>query len=273
MTDIEMKEHIQYWKLQEISSVVDEFDSCICDKTDELQLKLTHDYRTILFFMAGKTVITMKEVICLVQFGYPDGALSLARNLYEQFVVVSFFENHKQDPDFQDYIDDFFDDYEIQRNRLLKFEAEFVQMDAVVKQKIEQGINRIRTLAHHKGKGDYWWAGKNSFRDLAEEMIDRQSTSDYKKFVALNHMMYMRACTSLHVSCAGNILRIGDAADFVGVDNRQRENGYELPLLLTVGSFLYVVGVVCEEFGLDGADWNVRLNDLLIYYNTFLEDK
>ena len=80
--------HIEKWKLNELVGVVDEFDSTICDKVNESKLKFSHDYKNLLFFMAGKSVVTTKEILCLVQCGYPEGALSLARNLYEQSVIA-----------------------------------------------------------------------------------------------------------------------------------------------------------------------------------------
>ena len=80
-----------------------------------------------------------------------------------------------------------------------------------------------------------------------------------------------RACVSLHASCAGNILRLGDNSEFWGVDNRPRENGHSVPLLLGVYSFLCVTSVVCEELGIDDTQWKLRLYDLLIYYNSLLE--
>lgn len=127
-----MVDHIEKWKLNELLQVVDEFDSTICDKVNESNLKFFHDYKSLLFFMAGKSVVTTKEILCLVQCGYPEGALSLARNLYEQFVIAEFFHTHKADGNFQDYIDDFFADYEIQQNKFLAFSAEYVDRKSVV---------------------------------------------------------------------------------------------------------------------------------------------
>ena len=124
--------------------IVDELDSTICDTINKSNLKFSHNYKSLLFFMAGKSVVTMKEILCLVQCGYPEGALSLARNLYEQFVIAEFFHSHKANGNFQDYIDDFFADYEIQRNKLLLFSAEYVEHDVALKQQIEQDIAEIR---------------------------------------------------------------------------------------------------------------------------------
>ena len=140
--------HIEKWKLNELVGVVDEFDSTICDKVNESKLKFSHDYKNLLFFMAGKSVVTTKEILCLVQCGYPEGALSLARNLYEQSVIAEFFHTHKADGNFQDYIDDFFADYEIQQNKLLAFSAEYVENNIEEKQQAEQRITEIRARAH-----------------------------------------------------------------------------------------------------------------------------
>ena len=266
-----MVNHIEKWKLNELVQVVDEFDSTICDKVNKSKPKFFHDYKSLLFFMAGKSVVTMKEILCLVQCGYPEGALSLARNLYEQFVIAEFFHTHKADGNFQDYIDDFFADYEIQRNKLLAFSAEYAENNIEKKQQAEQRIAEIRANAHSKKKSTYWWADKGTFSDMAIDLIERQTNPDFKKFTAMHHTIYKRACVSLHASCAGNILRLGDDSEFFGVDNRPRENGHSVPLLLGVYSFLGVTGIVCEEFEIDHADWKLRLNDLLIYYNSLLE--
>lgn len=266
-----MVNHIEKWKLNELMRVVDELDSAICDKVNGSKMKFFHDYKSLLFFMAGKSVVTMKEILCLVQCGYPEGALSLARNLYEQFVIAEFFHTHKAESNFQDYIDDFFADYEIQRNKLLLFSAEYVEHDIAAKQQIEQYTTEIRASAHSQKKGTYWWADKGTFSDMAIDLIEHQIDPVFKKVTAMYHTMYKRACISLHASCAGNILRLGDDSEFCGVDNRPRENGHSVPLLLGVYSFLCVTGVVCEEFGIDHTKWKLWLNDLLIYYNSLLE--
>ena len=266
-----MVDHIEKWKLNELVQVIDEFDSAICDKVNESKPKFFHDYKSLLFFMAGKSVVTTKEIICLVQCGYPEGALSLARNLYEQFVIAEFFHTHKADGNFQDYIDDFFADYEIQQNKLLAFSAEYVENDIAAKQQAVRRTTEIRANAHSQKKSPYWWADKGTFSDMAMDLIKRQTNPDLKKFTAMHHMMYQRACVSLHASCAGNMLRLGDDPEFCGVDNRPRKNGHSIPLLLGVYSLLGVTHIVCEEFGIDSTDWKLRLNDLLIYYKSLPE--
>ena len=40
----------------------------------------------------GKSLLTLCELILLCKNGFPDGALGLARNLFEQFIIISVFE-------------------------------------------------------------------------------------------------------------------------------------------------------------------------------------
>ena len=40
----------------------------------------------------GKSLLTLRELILLCKNGFPDGALGLARNLFEQFIIISVFE-------------------------------------------------------------------------------------------------------------------------------------------------------------------------------------
>lgn len=91
-----MVDHIKKWKLNELVQVIDEFNSAICDKVNESKLKFFHDYKSLLFFMAGKSVVTMKEILCLVQCGYPEGALSFEidrtdwkRRLYDLLIYYN----------------------------------------------------------------------------------------------------------------------------------------------------------------------------------------
>ena len=264
-------EHVIKWRLIDLVNIVDEFDDCLSKKINGTGFKSANNYPNILLFMAGKSIVTMKEIMYLIQCGYPDGALSLARNLYEQFILSLFFEIHKKDEDFQEYVDDFWLDYEIQRNKILKYEAEFVQMNLEEKNRIEQDIAKLRTSAHHTGKQDYWWAGKKSFKEVVDEVISSQPDDAYKKYVARNHLIYKRACMALHVSSAGNMLRLGNEPEFVGIDNRQHQNGHEVPLLLAAHSFLFVLATVCEEFEIDAHNWRERFLDLLNYYTGILK--
>ena len=110
---------ITKWNLDDLLEIIDTFEDVFADAVHH-KLSIKKDYNTILLHIAGKTLITTRELVTLCAHGYSDGALSLGRNLYEQLIIVSFLEMHKNSTNFQDYVDDFFLSYEIQRNKCLR---------------------------------------------------------------------------------------------------------------------------------------------------------
>ena len=84
------------WRLDDFMKIVDEFESAFAD-TVHHKTCVGQNYETILLHIVGKSLVTTREILTLCAHGYPDGALSLGRNLYEQMMIVSFFELHKND--------------------------------------------------------------------------------------------------------------------------------------------------------------------------------
>lgn len=261
----EYEKHIKRWRLDTLTSIVDEFDSALAEKIHH-KFVVAHNYQNILLQLAGKSIVTFREVICVSANGYPDGALSLARNLYEQFITLSFFETHRQDINFEEYVEDFFSDYEIQRCKALEYEAKHCQNDLKEWEKLRAQHNSILGNAHHDGKGDYWWTGLGSFVDVVEDIRKDLDSEKMSKFLAFLHLLYKRACLSLHASCFGNTIRLGVDGDFVGVDTSRQKNGHEVALHLATSSFTLITGVVCKEFGIDNQTFTDRLNDLMLFY-------
>lgn len=259
-------ENIKRWKLDELTSIVDEFENQVFEKLHILQLKTAEDYMNILLRTAGKSIITMREIICLSSMGYPDGALSLSRNLYEQFILIGFFENHRDSSSFQDYIDDFFVDYDIQRYNALLYEVKGIGSNSELQSKLENERNWSKRKAHHKVNGDYWWTGKRKFKDLVLELQHSQSDEGMRRFLVRLHLMYKRACTSLHASCMGNTIRLGIKPEFAGIDTSPLVDGHSLPLYLATSSFVLISGAVCNELQIKHEDLTKRLNELLIFF-------
>lgn len=77
---------ITKWKLDDFMEVIDQFNDALADNTHH-KICIGHDYQTILVHIAGKSILTTKEILTLCAHGYPDGALSLGRNLYEQMMI------------------------------------------------------------------------------------------------------------------------------------------------------------------------------------------
>lgn len=254
------------WKLDDLGEIVDSAESYVLDSMSNQHMKTTTDYLNILLFSFGKSVSTMREIICLSTFGFPDGALSLARNLYEQFVIVSFFELHYEDNDFQNYVDDYFIDYKIQNNRALRYEAAYFENEEELKA-LANAMQGAKAASHHKiTNQDFWWTGKGSLANVVEELQRSESNSVIKTFLARLHFAYKRACAAIHASCLGNTLRLGVDSNFVGIDNSPKTEGHKLPLYLATCSFILILNATCKRLGLNDKYMNKELNSLAAFY-------
>lgn len=261
------------WKLDDLALIVDSAESYIVDAAQAQHVKTDNDYLNILLFAFGKSITIMREIICLSTFGFPDGALSLARNIYEQFIVVSFLEKHRQDSDFQDYVEDYHLDYSIQRNRALKYEATYFGNSEGLKE-IESETTKAKNASHRKvTKQDFWWTGKGTFAKVVEDVQNSEADPAIKTFLARLHFAYKRACASIHASCLGNVLRLGVDSNYIGIDNSPKTNGHELPLYLATCAFIFVLSITCKELQLDDKYMNKELNDLAAFYFNYLKSK
>lgn len=254
------------WRLDELIKIVDDLENRVVDQIHKNQIKVGRDYLHIVLQTFGKSAMTMREIVCLVTFGYPDGALALARNIYEQFISLIFFETHKGDSDFEDYVNDYFVDYRLQTNRALKYEAEHFKNEEKLKQLAEE-LNTVKRLAKHKiSGGDYWWTGLGSFFKVAEEIKNVEKDPLYQQFFGRLYFAYKRACVAIHASGLGNSLRLGTDCPYPVIDNAPKRRGHELPLYLAVCSLIVIASVTCREIGLEEKYMNKELNDLAAFY-------
>ena len=145
---------IEKWQLDEFMGVIDEFEDAVADTVNH-KLYPGNSYQMILLHIIGKVLLTSREVLSLCALGYPDGGLSLARNIYEQMVAVSFFEIHRNDGDFQDYVADYFSSYEIQRKKILRAFERFLPEDET--EKVCNENERIKDKGKRNIQSDYGW--------------------------------------------------------------------------------------------------------------------
>ena len=251
------------WQLDEFMSIVDEFEDEFADTVGH-KLTIANDYHTVLVHIAGKVLLTTRELLNLCALGYPDGALSLARNLYEQMVIVSFFEAHKKDADFQKYIDDFFLSYRIQRNKMLRVCENFFPEEKA--EDLLQEYAEVKKQAHQAVNGDYWWTGYSSFAKLAESIINDASNDHLRRFLGKQYITYKRACLSLHAGCMGNAIRIGSDVNYGKIDTSPTEYGQSTPLGYAAASLIMIIGTLCIEFNINHEKYLKKLNSLAITY-------
>lgn len=264
-------ESVLKWRLEELDAIIDEFDAAIEAAIKKIGPKEAHDYLNVILGASGKSIVTFREIVILSAFGYPDGALSLARNLYEQFILLSFFESKQEDHDFQTYIEDYFLHDEIQRLRALKFEARACRDNTDDVTRIDNELLVIGKKAHHEVKAnDYWWSGFQSFAAIYDYVCNKNlSETGLKRWIGVLHFLYKRACISLHASALGNTIRLGDSKDSNVIDTSPRLEGMNIPLQLATVSFIFIVGITCRELNIDFNLFQDRLNELAIFYQSY----
>lgn len=254
---------IDKWKLDEFMKIVDSFEDMFAE-TVHHKAYIDNDYQTVLLHIVGKSLVTVRELLTLCAHGYPDGALSLGRNLYEQMIIVSFFELHKNDVDFQGYIDDFFLSYDVQRNRCLRDINRYVSDDNI--DELNTEWEKLKKKTKRKLSGDYWWTGFPVFSEVVKHVMESQTDEPLQRFLGIHYMRYKRACISLHASCMGNSVRVGSDAGINVVDTSPTVFGQSSPLVYAAISLIAIIGIVCVNFQIDSAKYLKPLNELAIFY-------
>ena len=261
----EIKKHCDYWRLGEINDIIGQFQDDFVEMVAK-KLVIARDYKNILLRVVGKSMVTCSEILCLVTYGFPDGALSLARNLYEQSVALHFLELHRENDDFDEYVYDYFIDEDIQRLKGLLYDAQYYSQDKDEEERVKRNISILRKNAHHKGKNTFWWTGVSTLKDVAHKNMENTSNPIFSKYLAELHLVYMRSCLSLHANGYGNYLRLWVDNVNGEVNTAPQTNGHEISLYLAISSLIIIIGATCLEFNMDYTAYKNELNDLLLFY-------
>lgn len=209
----------------------------------------------------------LRQIIILCKSGFPDGALILARNIYEQRIICSFILGCEDRNKHDELLFNYFQDYEFTR---LKYRKELAE-----RFKNEAELKEIKTLieAHNNKYGsrlynDYWWSGERSFRKISDVVIARENS--HQGLSNNMHMEYKLACQTIHASCFGNLMNIG--SDCHGIDMRPHDTGHENALFLAVSSLIPLVGNTLEYLSIDDEQALNELNRLGCYYFEILRE-
>ena len=117
------KENILFWKIDELEQIVSSLENAFGEALSTQ--KTARDYANIQIRAYAHAIIVMKEILCLIKSGFPDGALALARRLYEQNVMLSFFEKRKTQAGFDDLVQRYYDSHTILAYTDQKLAADF----------------------------------------------------------------------------------------------------------------------------------------------------
>lgn len=256
---------ISRWHLDELSSAIDQYESILGDYVNSAGLEVSEVYPEIILRTVCRSIRTLRGILAVSACGLPDEAMALARELYEHFVVLYYLDIHKNDENFQDMISDYFLDYLLQWYKSRKYQLEALG-DSSVLDEINSEFSNIKSHAHRKLTGSFWWSGFSTLNTLVSENIKR-SSKQYHKFLYELHLLYKRACLSIHHSCSGNMIQLGVSSDFYGIDNRPTSDGLSTPLYFATASFIYVAGTCGAAYGLDVSSSIDKLNELAIFYH------
>lgn len=257
-------EHICRWKLNELIGIVDSFEDKLAQIVTEQHITVAEDYKNILLRYAAKSIVSVQEICILCTHGYPDGALGIARSLYEHFIYIAFFISKRNDPNFVSYVKDYFLDSEIQICKLA--DAQRTHMNEAEKKSITDRRNNARNAASRHISSPYWWTGFTRFENVVEYIRQQPISNGAENLTIRLHALYKLACSVLHSNSFGNQIRLGVDNEFAGIDTRPLTDGHEFSLELTTTTLIFIIGAICTEFNMDHKLYTDPLNDLVVYY-------
>lgn len=226
------------------------------------------DYEAIQIRAYAHSIIVMKEIICLLKNGFPDGALARARRLYEQMIIINFLEKRKSDNDFDKLIERYCDSQDVKAySNLIDFYDLFNDEENKKKTKKKLSTLKRKYSSYSTRKGnfmDYWWTGGKSYDSF--DKLQQAYNDPFAK------MMYSRACISSHAGAMGDYALLGRLnPDGNKIYTGSTYNGFSLPLLLAVISFYNTTEVVFHNLSIGIPKAHKDLYNLIKYYQqTFL---
>ena len=259
----------QKYRLNDIENVLFECENVIASAVEEQDIKEERKWITFLLYTFSKSITSAREIIVLCINGFPDGALSISRNIYEQ-LIVSLYLNiqrcNEETDKFNDILDRYFSDEEVQRLKSLKDIAKYrAEEVSEYDEKLDEIKDKFQLTTKFR---DYWWTNNIiSFRDLFEYV--EKHMENIRSILIMLHAEYKRACISLHSSMLGNRLRLG--SEYQGIDNGPWDNGFESSLFVASASMIQIIGMLFEELRINNDEYLSKLNGLAVYYCEMLK--
>jgi hypothetical protein len=174
----------------------------------------------------------MCEILVFESNGYPNGAFSLSRQVYEGLVIMDYLREHSCD---KDLIERFFDSSGISSLQLLRqAKADGQQSTEMEDQQLKHYAKKYSNFCNANGRfSDYWWAGKSfSFTKLSNQT---RFKSNY---------MYKYSCEITHMSFLNSFLHLGNNQNDILIG--QSEEGYNTPLWFAMICFADAMNIFSE---------------------------
>lgn len=248
MTRDDIQLCMEYWEIPLLESYIVKLEDAFEKELSKHQI--ARDYINVLIRSYAHCMLVMKEIVCLVKNGYPDGALARARRIYEDMMIAQYLNSHKADADFPRVIERYFDDQNIRAyDGLRKYYRSMKQEDK--EKEYNKKLNKIikkycASKNFNKKKEEiltcnYWWATNSamSFSTLSKCLDD-----EFAK------LLYLRACYSIHAGAMGDVALLGRPYENgTKLYSGATYNGFSTPLQLSVSSICNLSEIVFENFG------------------------
>lgn len=268
MTHHEIEQYLEYWQIPLLESYIEKLEEAFGNKISEITVE--RDFINVLMRSYPQCILVLKEVLCLIKNGYPDGALARARRIYENMIIAQYLNMHKNDADFSKVIERYFDDQNIRaydgRKKYYRSMKQAGKADSC-----NRAINKIiRKYAsgekfHEKKKeilsNNYWWAKNSamSFSRLSECLDDEYA-----------QVLYVRACYSVHAGAMGDASLLGrPKTEEYRLYSGATYNGASTPLQLAVSSFANITETVFDNLGTESP---VSTKEFIALLHTYFQN-
>ena len=259
------------YELLRLYSVLEKIENEVGDAINaQKNPKGNVDYRNVLSYSLGKSLVDMREIIILCAEGMPDGALSIARNIFEQFVIVEYLNSRLDKDSFDLLLEKYQDDYVVKRAKALIFYETEIGNSNERKVNHENELKKIKMRYNIKSLNQYWWSGCNTFSELCN-VVSKEIDCSVKNFFRFMEFIYRRASLSIHSSYMGNIMRLG--SDSFNIEMGPWITGQEVPLFLGTASLILIAGYTYNYLELNYTSVKEELNDLCTIYKEMINRK
>ncbi len=252
-----MPDIIKKYKLRDLFDLVQIIEDQVFERVMKDNLLGNHDELEFLVRSLMRSVSLLRQIIILCKNGFPDGALILARNIFEQCIISAFVEEQNDKCKQDVLLDKYYADIEVSRLKHIRFQAKLFS-DTDLIEKMNKELEVYREKYQCKDFKDYWWSGKGSFAGILDEV--KIHADGIKGLLNNLHMEYKLASILIHASSLSNNINIG--SDCFGIDMRPRYTGHKEALFFAVASIIPITGFTYQCLELDGESVIDELNRL-----------
>lgn len=257
-----LKSNASRWNFEELTELIQVSE----DRFNEIAVKSSEkDYQALLTDFFGKSVLYCKEILTILYNGFSDGAMSLARELFEASVTLSFIEKFKEDNGIPER---YFDNIElssiVDSIKLLSFlkdgssnEKMTVSLSDMINRK-KRNYSSLKTK-HIQFLTDgvfkpYWWTGYN----IAEK---EKTFSTILKYTPWDKTVF-KHIYNMSKHGGHNAVNPYEESDSAAILTDPSTEGFQIPVCFTVSSFLNILKIVFTNDEIEYEDIENRLNKI-----------